>query len=88
MIIHRDAVPQTMTVSCHRNRENRESKPDRVQLVSEFLFSTLALNEIFQGIECLFVTCLDSLRIVENIASMIGEHKLVVDPVLASLDPC
>ena len=88
MVIHWDAVPQTTIVSCHRNRESRKSKPDRVQFVSEFLFSTLALNEIFQNIECLFVACLDSLRIVENIARMIRKHKLVVDPVLSSLDPC
>ena len=59
-----------------------------MQFVSQSLFSTLASNEFFQDLEFLFVTCLDSLRIVKNITLMIGEHKLVVDPVLASLAPC
>jgi hypothetical protein len=56
-----------------------------VQFVSQTPFSTLALNEVFQGLDFLFVAGLDSLRIVKNIALVIGEHKFVVDAVLASL---
>ena len=59
-----------------------------MQLVSQCLFSTLALNEFFQDLEFICATRLYSSRIVKNITPMIGEHKLVVDPVLASLDPC
>ena len=59
-----------------------------MQFVSQDLFSTLALNEIFQDLKCLLVTCFDSLRIVKNIALVIGEYELVVDAVLASLVSC
>jgi hypothetical protein len=59
-----------------------------VQFVSQTLFSTLALNKFFQDLEFLFVTSLDSLRIVKNITLVIGEHKRVVDAVLASLASC
>ena len=56
-----------------------------MQFVFKALFSTLAPNECSQDLEFLFVTSLDSLRIVKNITLVIGEDKLVVDPVLASL---
>ena len=59
-----------------------------MQFVSQSLFSTLALDKFFQGLEFIYARRLYSLRIVKNITLMIGEHKLVVDPVLASLDPC
>jgi hypothetical protein len=59
-----------------------------MQPVSQTLFSTLALNEFFQGFELLFVAGLDSLRIVKNITLVIGEHKCVVNAVLASLVSC
>jgi aryl carrier-like protein len=59
-----------------------------MQFVSQLLFSTLASNEFFQDLEFLFVTGLDSLRIVKNITLVIGEHKRVVDAVLASLASC
>jgi hypothetical protein len=59
-----------------------------MQFVSQSLFSTLAPNEFFQGFELLFVASLDSLRIVKNITPVIGEHKFVVDAVLASLVSC
>ena len=59
-----------------------------MQFVSQSLFSTLALNELFQDLEFLYATRLYSPRIVKNITFMIGEDKLVVDRVLASLDPC
>jgi hypothetical protein len=59
-----------------------------MQPVSQTLFSTLAPNEFFQGFELLFVASLDSLRIVKNITLMIGEHKCIVDAVLASLVSC
>ena len=56
-----------------------------MQSVSQVLFSTLALNEAFQDLKCLLVARLDSLRIMKNIALVIGEYKLVVDAMLASL---
>jgi hypothetical protein len=59
-----------------------------VQFVSQSLFSTLALYKFLQDLEFLFVTGLDSLRIVKNITLVIGEHKRVVDVVLASLASC
>ena len=59
-----------------------------MQFVSQALFSTLALNELRQDLEFINATRLYSSRIVKNITPMIGEHQLVVDPVLASLDPC
>ena len=59
-----------------------------MQFLSQVLFSTLALNKIFQDLKCLLVTRLDSLRIVKNIALVIGEHELVIDAVLASLALC
>ena len=59
-----------------------------MQFVSQFVFSTLALDEFFQDLEFLFITGLYSLRIMKNIALVIGEHKLVVDAVLASLTSC
>ena len=59
-----------------------------MQSLSQALFSTLALNETFQDLKCLLVSCFDSLRIVKNIALVIGEYELVVDAVLASLASC
>jgi len=59
-----------------------------MQFVSQFRFSTLASDEFFQDLNFPFVTCLDSLRVVKDITHMVGEHELVVDPVLASLAPC
>jgi hypothetical protein len=59
-----------------------------MQFVMQPLFFALASNKIFQDLECLLVTCLDSLGIVKNVTLVIGEHKLVVDVVLASLASC
>jgi hypothetical protein len=56
-----------------------------MQFVAQFLFSALASNEVFQDLEFFNATRLDSFRIVKNIALMIGEHKFVVDLVLAPL---
>jgi hypothetical protein len=56
-----------------------------MQFVSQSLFSALALNEVFQDLEFFNATRLDSLRIVKDITLMIGEHKFVVDLVLAPL---
>ena len=67
---------------------SRESKPYRVQSVSQSLVSTLASNEFLQNPEFLYATRFDSTRFVENVTLMIGEHKFVVDAVLASLSPC
>jgi hypothetical protein len=66
----------------------QESKPYHMQSVSQSLFSTLASNEFLQNFEFLCATRLDSTRIVKNITLVIGEHKLVVDPVFASLVLC
>ena len=86
MAVHRDAVPETMIVSC-RYRRNRD-KPYRMQLVLQSLSSTFASNKIFQDLEFLFITRLNSLRIVKNITLVIGKHNLVFDAVLASLASC
>jgi ubiquinone/menaquinone biosynthesis C-methylase UbiE len=59
-----------------------------MQFFLQPLFSTLASNEFFQDLEFLFVTCLDSLRVVKDITRMIGEHQRVVDAVLAPLASC
>ena len=56
-----------------------------MQFVLQTLFPTLALNKIFQDLKFLLVAGLDSLRIVKNVTFVIGEDKLVVNPVLASL---
>jgi hypothetical protein len=59
-----------------------------MQSILQTLFSTLASNEFFQDIKFLFVTGLDSLRIVKNITLVIGEHKGIIDGVLAPLASC
>ena len=59
-----------------------------MQFVSQSLFSTLASNKIFQDLESLLIARLYSLRIVKNIAVVIGERDLIVDEVLASLALC
>ena len=59
-----------------------------MQFVLQSIFSTLASNKIFQDLESLLVARLDSLRIVKDITGVIGEHKFVIDAVLASLAPC
>jgi hypothetical protein len=51
-------------------------------------FSTFATNELFQSLEFLYATRLDSARVVKNVTRMIGEHKFIVDDMLASLAPC
>ena len=59
-----------------------------MQFVLYLFFSTLATNELFQCLEFLYATALDSARIVKNVTRMIGEHKFIVDGMLASLAPC
>ena len=58
-----------------------------MQFVLQFFLTTLALNEFFQNLEFFYATRLDSTRIVKYVTSMIGEHKFIVDSVLASLRP-
>ena len=58
-----------------------------MQSVSQFPFSALALNEIFQDLEFLNATRLYSLRIVKDITRVIGENEFVVDLVFAPLAP-
>ena len=58
-----------------------------MQSVLQFLFSALASNEIFQDLEFINATRLDSLGIVKDITRMVGEHKFIVDLVLAPLAP-
>ena len=59
-----------------------------MQSKTQLLFSTLASNEVLQNPEFVYATCLDSARIVENVTLVIGEHKFVINAVLASLVPC
>ena len=56
-----------------------------MQSVSQFLFYALASNEIFQDLEFVNATGLDSLRIVKDITRVIGKNEFVVDFMLASL---
>ena len=51
-------------------------------------FFTLASNELLYNLEFLCATRFDTTRIVKNVTLMIGEHKFVVDLVLASLALC
>ena len=44
-------------------------------------------NEFSQNLEFFCATRLDPTRIVKNVTCMIGEHKFVIDGVLASLAP-
>jgi hypothetical protein len=66
----------------------RESKPYRMQSLLQLFFSALASNKFLQNFEFLRATRLDSTRIVKNITVMVGEYKLVVDPMFASLALC
>jgi hypothetical protein len=59
-----------------------------MQFVFQSFLATLAMNELFQNLEFLCATRLDSTRIVKNVTHMIGEHKFIVDGVLASLTEC
>jgi hypothetical protein len=60
-----------------------------MQSIAQSPFSTLASNELLQNLEFLCATTIDSARVVKNVTRVIGEHKLVVDCVLASLVvPC
>jgi hypothetical protein len=45
------------------------------------------MNEFFQNLEFFCATRLDPTRIVKYVTCMIGEHKFVIDGVLASLAP-
>ena len=56
-----------------------------MQFVLQSFLATLALNEFFQNLEFFYATRLDSTRIVKDVTRMIGEHKFIVDGVLASL---
>ena len=58
-----------------------------MQFISQSLFSALASNEIFQDLEFVNATGLDSLRIVKDITRVIGKNEFVVDFMLASLAP-
>jgi hypothetical protein len=58
-----------------------------MQSILQLPSPTLASNEFLQYPEFLCATRLDSPRVVKNVTLMIGEHKLVVDAMLASLDP-
>ena len=54
-----------------------------MQFVSQALFSALASNEIFQDLEFVNATRLDSFGIVKDITRVIGENEFVVDLVFA-----
>ena len=77
-----------MIVSCHyHENDSPNSEPYRMQSVLQFSFSALVSNEIVQDLKFANATRLDPLRIVKDITRMIGEHKFVIDIVLASLAP-
>ena len=90
MAVHWDAVPNAMTITGWSAVAvvKREPKPYCMQFVSQSFLATLALNEFFQNLEFFYATRLDSARIVEDVTRMIGEHKFIIDGVLASLRPC
>ena len=56
-----------------------------MQLVSYLVISTLTTNEFSQYLEFLCATGLETAGIVKDVTRMIGEQKLIVDGVLASL---
>ena len=56
-----------------------------MQFVSQFPFSALASDEIFQDLEFVNATRLDSLRIVKDITRVIGENEFVINLVFAPL---
>ena len=85
-VVHWDAEPQ-MGPSVVIIVIIRESKPYSMYSVSQSLFSTLASNEFPQNFEFICATRLDSTRIVKNVTRVIGEHKFVIDCMLASLTP-
>jgi hypothetical protein len=58
-----------------------------MQFVSQYFLATLASNELFQNLEFFYATRLDSTRIVKDVTRMIGEHKFIIDGVLALLRP-
>ena len=58
-----------------------------MQFVSQSLFSALASNKIFQDLEFVNATRLDSPGIVKDIARVIGEYEFVINLVLAPLAP-
>ena len=58
-----------------------------MQFVSQSFLATLALDEFVQNLEFFYATRLDSTRIVKDVTSMVGEHKFIVDGVLAWLRP-
>ena len=58
-----------------------------MQFILQFFLTALALNEFIQNLEFFCATRLDSTRIVKDVTRMIGEHKFIVDGVLASLRP-
>ena len=59
-----------------------------MQPISQPPFSALALNEFFQNFKFLRATGFNATRVMENVTLMIGEHKFVIDTVLASLASC
>jgi hypothetical protein len=59
-----------------------------MQFGSQSFLATLALNEFFQNLEFFYATRFDSMRIVKKVTRMIGEHKFIVNGVLALLRPC
>ena len=59
-----------------------------MQFFSQYLLSTLALDELLQNLEFFYATRLNSPRIVKNVSVIIGEDKFVVNIVLASLALC
>ena len=63
-------------------------KPYRMQSITQKPLCTLVANEGLQDLEFIYATRLDTAKVMKNETLMIGEHKFVVDAVLASLAPC
>jgi hypothetical protein len=56
-----------------------------MQLIRQPAFFALALSELPHNYKFIYATRFDSRRIVKTLFPVIGEHKFVVDILLASL---
>ena len=63
----------------------RECEPYRMQSVLGSHLSSPLLNKLPNNSQFLVATCLESARIMKNVAGIIGEHKFIIDIVLATL---
>ena len=73
-----------MTIS-HRYQNMRQCVPYCMYSVSQLPFLRPHSNEILHDLQFLVATSLESAGVVKHVAVMIGEHKLILDVVLATL---